>query len=315
MTSTRASAPGKVILFGEHAVVYGRPAIAAPVIEVRATAIVEDETFQGVRLKALDLRREYWLREARENDPFARAVNLVAESSGRKQLSGLTITFQSTIPMASGLGSGAAMAAAVTRALALHMGLEKLATNEQVSVLTYEVEQLLHGTPSGIDNTVVVFQQPVFFKRQQPQNQIETLSVGAPVHLLIADTGVPSKTKSVVGDVRRLWQEDPEGLEAIFDGCGRIAQNARLALEDGQINRLGQLMSENQNYLREMTVSSPDIEHLIKVALEAGALGAKLSGAGRGGNIIVLVTKDDQFNVREALKMAGARIVISSVLN
>ncbi len=315
MTSTRISTPGKVILFGEHAVVYGRPAIAAPVTEVRATAIVEDETFQGVRLRALDLSREYWLREARENDPFARAVNLVAEASGKKQLSGLTITFESTIPIASGLGSGAAMAAAVTRALALHMGLEKLATNEQVSVLTYEVEQLLHGTPSGIDNTVVVFQQPVFFKRQQPQNRIEILSVAAPVHLLIADTGVPSETKSVVGDVQRLWLRDSEGLDAIFDGCGRIAENARQALEDGQINRLGQLMSENQNYLREMTVSSPEIEHLIKVAVGAGALGAKLSGAGRGGNIIVLVTKDGQSNVRKALNIAGACSVISSILD
>jgi mevalonate kinase len=88
-----------------------------------------------------------------------------------------------------------------------------------------------------------------------------------------------------------------------------------LALEDGQIKRLGQLMSENQIYLREMTVSSPEIENLIKMAVEAGALGAKLSGAGRGGNIIVLVTKDGKSIVRKALKMAGARIVISSILN
>lgn len=315
MPATTATAPGKIILFGEHAVVYGQPAIAAPVTQVRAEAIVEDSHWAGVRLYAPDLGRDYWLAGASEDDPFARAVRLVAEKTGLDPLSNLSISVRSNIPIASGLGSGAAMAAAVIRALTRHLGYPNLATDEQVSNLTYQVEKLLHGTPSGIDNTVVSYERPVYFVRQQPQNRIETLSVKGSLSIMVADTGVISITKDVVGDVRRQWQAEPRRYERLFVGCGQVAQAARQALENGDINRLGQLMVQNQVYLREMSVSSPELERLIEVAMAAGALGAKLSGAGRGGNMIAVVKADCETAVREALVSSGARNVLTSVLN
>ncbi|MCI0394364.1 MAG: mevalonate kinase [Chloroflexi bacterium] len=293
--------------------VYGRPAIAAPVTQVRATAVVEDSATPGVRLRAPDLGRDYWLEAAAEDDPFARAGRAVAEAAGRR-LPDLVITVQSTIPIASGLGSGAAMAAAVIRALARHLGASHLAEDEQVSALTYEVEKLLHGTPSGIDNTVVAFERPVYFVRRQPQNLIETFQVATPLHLLVADTGQASATGLVVGDVRRQWQAEPARFEALFDGCGRVAEAARPAIEQGEVERLGRLMAENQAYLQEMTVSSPELERLIAAALAAGALGAKLSGAGRGGNMITLIRPEQEAAVREALLAAGARSVLATVL-
>lgn len=314
MPLTTATAPGKIILFGEHAVVYGRPAIAAPVTQVRAKAIVEDGERAGVRLHAPDLGRAYWLAEAPEYDPFARAIRLVAETAGLDPLPSLSISVHSNIPIASGLGSGAAMAAAVIRALTRHLGYLDLATDEQVSALTYQVEKLLHGTPSGIDNTVVAYERPVFFVRQQPRNRIETLSVKRSLRLLVADTGTVSITKDVVGDVRRQWQADPRRFEQLFDQCGRVAQSARLALENGDIRRLGQLMVENQGYLQEMTVSSPELERLIETVMANGALGAKLSGAGRGGNMIALVKDEDEAAVQAALMVAGATNVLTSVL-
>ena len=307
MTITTATAPGKIILFGEHAVVYGRPAIAAPVTQVRAKAVVEDTPDQGVRLVAPDIGQAYWLSGANEKDPFARSVCVVMEEAGLSKLPDLRITVQSTIPIASGLGSGAAMAAAVIRALARHLDLQQLATDERVSDLTYQVEKLLHGTPSGIDNTVVAHEKPVYFVRQKPHNRIETLSVGRPLRLLVADTGVASATKAVVGDVRRQWQAAPERFERIFDGCGQIADLARRAIEMGAVPELGQLMLTNQAYLREMTVSSAELDHLVSVAVSAGALGAKLSGAGRGGNMIALVPEMGEEDVRQALFSGGSR--------
>ncbi len=314
MPPTIATAPGKIILFGEHAVVYSRPAIAAPVTQLRATARVEDTTERGVRLCALDLNREYWLADARDDDPFSRAVLSVAQTANLEDLPDIKITVSSSIPIASGLGSGAAMAAAVIRALALHLGLDNLATDEAVADLTYKVEKLLHGTPSGIDNTVVAYEKPVYFIRQRPKNWIETLKVARPCHLLVADTGMFSITKDVVGDVRRQWQENPGRFERIFDDCGQVAESARHSMELGEIDQLGKLMTQNQRFLEEMTVSSPELERLVEAAVAAGALGAKLSGAGRGGNMIALVREEDEEPVRLALSMAGARVVFKSVL-
>jgi mevalonate kinase len=314
MPATTATAPGKIILFGEHAVVYGQPAIAAPVTQVRAEAIVEDRDWAGVRLYAPDLGRDYWLAGAPEDDPFARAVRLVAEKTSLDPLPNLSITVRSNIPIASGLGSGAAMAAAVIRALTRHLGYPKLAIDEQVSTLTYQVEKLLHGTPSGIDNTVVAYERPVYFVRQQPQNRIETLTVKGSLSILVADTGVVSITKDVVGDVRRLWQAEQQRFERLFASCGQVAHAARKALENGDIGRLGQLMVQNQVYLREMTVSSPELERLIQAAMDAGALGAKLSGAGRGGNMIAIIEAECERTIREALVSSGATNVLTSVL-
>ena len=282
MKTTTASAPGKMILFGEHAVVYGRPAIAAPISQLRATAVVEDNPDSGVILRAPDLGRDYDLQKAAETDPFARAVHIVIAAAGTFRMPDLIITVRSTIPIASGLGSGAAMAAAVIRALAYHLGIEFLATTEWISDMTYQVEHILHGTPSGIDNTVVSYEKPVYFRRQQPQNLIETFSVAQPLRLLIADTAVASSTKAVVGDVRRQWQADKDTFEKLFDGCGEIAQAARTAIETGQLESLGQLMDDNHKILQAMTVSSPELDRLVMAAKTAGALGAKMSGSWSG---------------------------------
>lgn len=314
MASTNATAPGKIILFGEHAVVYGRPAIAAPLNQVRAEATVRDVSASGVRLYAPDLGRDYQLADASPDDPFATAVRVVLREANFRPATGLQVTIHSTIPIASGLGSGAAMAAAVIRALARHLNQDHLAEAEQVSNLTYEVEQILHGTPSGIDNTVVAYERPVYFVRREPKNLIETFAVARPLHLLVADSGQVSLTREVVGDVRRQWLERPAQFESYFDGCGRVVDAARRAIEAGEISQLGLLMQENQAYLRQMTVSSPELERLIEAALSAGALGAKLSGAGRGGNMIALTDEVGLDAVRKALLTAGANQVLTSVL-
>jgi mevalonate kinase len=312
---TIATAPGKIILFGEHAVVYGRPAIAAPLSQVRARAVVSDGSADGsVRLIVPDLGQAIALHEADEENALAAAVRQLQRAAQIDRLPPLTITVSSQIPIASGLGSGAAITAAIIRAMAQHLGLAEFVENSAVSDLTYEVEKIYHGTPSGIDNTVVAFEQPVYFQRGQARNRIEPFAVTRPLRLIVADTGVSSSTRQVVADVRRQWQANRQQFDDLFDRCGAIAEQARHALQLGDLVRLGHLMTQNQALLQTMTVSSPELERLIATAVAAGAWGAKLSGAGRGGNMIAITPEWHEETVRQALLAAGARHVITTTI-
>ncbi len=301
---TKASAPGKIILFGEHAVVYARPAIAVPVFQVRAEAVVERAEIDGVEIDAADLARRYDAREAPADDPLAAIIRSTCARLGVEPR-GVRVRVHSTIPMASGLGSGAAVSVAVARALTRFF-VQPLADAE-ISALAYQVEKLHHGTPSGIDNTVIAFEQPVYFVRGQP---VESFRVARPFTLAIADTGVAAPTKIAVGDVRRAWEVERARCEALFDEIGAIARTARAAIERGEVDALGPLMDANQEWLRALGVSSPEIEILVDAARRAGARGAKLSGAGRGGNVIALIDDSVRVRVEGALMNAGARRVI-----
>ncbi len=302
----RGEAPGKIILFGEHAVVYGRPAIAAPVQQVRARA--EIWPADACVVDAVDLNRRIFVARARRNDPLALIVRLVCERLHRP-LPRWRIRVTSEIPPAAGLGSGAAISTAVVRAMLA--GFDEELDNAEVSALVYEVEKIYHGAPSGIDNTVVAYEQPVWFVRGQPPRPF---AVARPLHWLIADTGVASPTRIAVGDVRRAWEQDPARFEMLFDAAGDIARQARTAIEKGDVAALGLLMDANQRLLAEMGVSSPELERLMRAARDAGALGAKLSGAGRGGNLIALVHEDQVERVQQALLRAGAVRVIATIV-
>jgi mevalonate kinase len=310
----KSTAPGKIILFGEHAVVYGRPAIAVPLLQVRAAATIHPAPGGGVILIAPDLGLERNLVDVEMGDALALTVQQVREAAGLQQLPDMTITVTSDIPIAAGLGSGAAITAAATRALARFLGLETWDSNEWISTLTYEVEKIHHGTPSGIDNTVVAYERPVYFVRSEPQNIIETFSVMQPLRLLVGDTGISSSTKAVVGDVRRSWQQNPRRFNTLFDSCGAISEAGREAIEKGAREEVGRLMNENHALLVDMTVSSPELDTLVAAAMSAGALGAKMSGGGRGGNMIALVTADTEEAVRRALFAAGAMRVLDSTI-
>jgi len=303
-----ATACGKIILFGEHAVVYGRPAIAVPVTHVQATAIIEPGE-HGLIIRASDIDRSVAVDLNNSIDPLAAIVNLTLEHLNCPPPD-VTITIHSTIPIASGLGSGAAVSTAVVRALA--QWFDARLDNAEVNTLVYEVEKLHHGTPSGIDNTVITYQQPVVFIRGQA---IQTFKVARPFKVAIGNTGVVSPTKITVGDVRKGWEIDRARYEAWFDRIGAIVQQARSAIESGAIDRLGSLMDQNQVLLRDLDVSSVELERLIFAARQAGASGAKLVGGGRGGNMIALVDDHNVEAVSAALKDAGATgVIVTDIL-
>ena len=331
---SRSRASGKIILFGEHAVVYGQPALAVPVNEVFAEAEVFNINRAGIWVNAPDIGLHEKLPRLARDNPLATVINSVFSSldsplpegeglgvratpteveiatsqkhAPRKdRAEGLEIKITSTIPIASGLGSGAAVSVATIRALSAHLG--SPLDDKKVNEIAYGVEKIHHGTPSGIDNTVVTFSKPIFFIKDHP---IELLDVAKPFTIIIADTGIPAPTKESVSDVRKLWEQNLQKMNALFAAIGSIVRTARQSIEGGHPERLGPLMNENHRILREMGVSSPELDRLTEASLRLGAFGAKLSGGGRGGNMIALSTKENAPAIAEALLKAGAKNVI-----
>ena len=301
---TTASAPGKIILFGEHAVVYGRPAIAVPVREVIATAEVTDITqaAQGeIHIEAPDIKLDSWLHELSTDHPLARIIHLTLDEIDPGTFPPLRLRITSTIPISSGLGSGTAVSIAVLRALSTHLD-QPLPLHLQ-SALAFEVEKIHHGTPSGIDNTVVTYDRPIYFVQGE---ELEILHCETPFTLVIGDTGRRSPTAVAVSQVRVAWQEDTSKYETAFEAIGQIASQARECIMQGRVQELGRLMNQNQALLEDIGVSSPELRVLINTARASGANGAKLSGAGLGGNMIAMVDPDDADRVEIALREAGA---------
>ena len=304
MPALYAYAPGKVILTGEHAVVYDQPAIAAPVNEVRARAAIEanpDAETGKVRIIAPDISLDTSLGDMPADHPIATVFREVKQELGIDALPALTLTVSSTIPIAAGLGSGAAISVAVSRALSAFLGTPL--SDESVSRIAFETDHYYHGTPSGIDNTVISYARLVFFTRGKP---IEMLTNAQPFTLVIADSGEKSLTGKVVHGLRTRVEIDPQRYRPVLEKIGTISQAARDAILEGDMVRLGILLSDNHFLLQQLGVSSTNLDQLVRIAHEAGALGAKLSGAGSGGNMIALVKSTDAHQVASALLSAGA---------
>lgn len=305
---TSASAPGKIILLGEHAVVYGQPALAVPVLQVQARVTVVSRTRaaeRGIKIvaPAVDLESDFDALD--DQHPLAVAVRMTLRACGVTRPPALDLRIESDIPVAAGLGSGAAVSVAIVRALSQHLRCP-LSQPEQSSI-AFEVEKLHHGTPSGIDNTVVTFAKPVYFVKGQAPAPFD---VGRSLDLVVADSGRPSSTSEAVARVREAYEADRQSVGLTFATIGVLVAEAREAIGAGDIDRLGNLMDENQTQLEKLGVSTPELETLIAAARRAGALGAKLSGGGLGGNVIALLSGRDDERVLSALGSAGANRLI-----
>ena len=158
----------------------------------------------------------------------------------------------------------------------------------------------------------MVYERPVYFERGK---DLELLTVERPCHIVIADTGRATMTREAVGRVRQRYDERQSETEEVFLRIGQVVSSARRALESGKQGRLGALMSENHQLLRHLGISSPELDGLVDASIAAGAMGAKLSGGGMGGNMIALVDGSTVQAVRRALSLAGAARIVDFVLN
>ena len=238
------SAPGKVILCGEHSVVYGYPAIALPVTNIRTYVhIISQKGKEGLKISAVDVGEEFLLTDAQVQHPLAKAVYMVLDTLQCPEPNALLI-IESQLPIAAGMGSGAAVTVSIIRALSAFLGNEF--DNSTISQLTFEVEKIYHGSPSGIDNTVIAWEHPVFFiKGSVPI----FCPIGAPIILLIASSGVIASTRKSVDHVRSRMSENPDYYKERFSRIGDLSIAARKALAEGDYVSLGTLLKLNHTLL------------------------------------------------------------------
>ncbi len=311
-----ASAPAKVILFGEHFVVYGEPAIVLA-IDKRAYAKAEKRDDKRLYLRSVNLNLAGYFEngtfkveqdDAKEAklkfEPVKLAAEKVLEIYGEKV--GLNIEINSTVPVAAGLGSSAAVAAAVTAAVGALLNVEM--SKEDVFRITYEAEKIVHGTPSGIDPAISTFGGILLF---QMDTGFKPLDVRTDIPLVIGDTGVERPTHAQVAKVRGIRERYPRVVEPVMRAAREIVLRAMDALKENDLETLGELMNINHALLYGVGVSDESLEWLVNAARKAGALGAKLTGAGGGGCMIALAENERLEQVLEAIQRAGGRPFIA----
>ena len=303
MPAFTASAPGKIILFGEHAVVYGQPAIAVPIPSLQARAIISPDLAGPsgrIQLDAPDIGLTGLAEDLPKGHHLRAALDQVLGDLPVQNIPACQIRLSSTIPPSSGLGSGTAISTSLIRAFSAFLG-QRL-SDEQISAMVFEVEKIHHGTPSGIDNSVISFQKPVYFRQG---DGIRFLNIPTPFSILVINSGNAGDTLRAVMELRQAWENDPEPYNRIFKQIGKISELARQHIENGKIVELGPLIDQNHQLLVDLGVSTPKLDKLVTAAREAGVLGAKLSGGGLGGHLIALV-EDHPGSILEALINAGA---------
>ena len=279
----RSAAYGKVILSGEHAVVYGRSALAAPIpLAVEARVL---DAREGVHLMIPSWGLEERIRQL-EDHPRGFAA-ILAMLLKRLELADRAMTIQvfPRVPLAKGLGGSSAMAVAVIRALDARYGLEL--SDSEVNGFAFECETAAHGTPSGVDNTVATYGEMVLY--QNPGTpEFHTVAPARPIPMVIGICGKDSLTSHTVAQVRAAHDRQPALYEAIFDQIESLTESAVRAVEEGALEDLGELMNLCQGSLNALQLSTPELEEMIHIARAHGALGAKLTGGGGGGSIIAL---------------------------
>ena len=295
----RQAACGKIILLGEHAVVYGRPAIALPIPLAVEAAIRKGGEAVNVVIPRWGVEQKVRV----TNPGFTGIIAQMLEQLGLDK-ENMTIEVFPHIPRAMGLGGSSALAVAIIRAIdhAYKLDLKDGRINE----LAFECEKAAHGTPSGVDNTVATYGSPLYYQRRDEQPLFSTLKLGQPLELVIGMTGKESLTADTVAKVRASWRQYPERYETIFDQIGHLTVSASDAVKSGQLNELGELMNLCHGYLNALQLSTPELEEMIHVARQNGAVGAKLTGGGGGGSMIALCP-DSSGPVKTAIESAGYR--------
>ncbi|MBN2364605.1 MAG: hydroxymethylglutaryl-CoA reductase, degradative [Calditrichaeota bacterium] len=302
-----ATAYGKIILLGEHAVVYDSHAIAAPVpLAIQAKVCPGED---GVYLLIPRWGVEEKLQKGSQHKySIYASLDLILTRFGLEN-EDMKIEILPHIPRAAGLGGSAALAVAIIRALAQYYKLD--ISNEDISKLAYESEVIAHGSASGIDNTLATYGQFTLYRKGDPPF-MQDIHPDQPIPLVIGLTGVESLTAKMVAKVKEGREQNPALYNSIFDEINNLTLKAAKAIENYQLNKLGEYMNLNQGLLNALQVSSPELEEIIAIAKKNGALGAKLTGAGGGGAAIALCPEDPE-KVSRAIRKAGYNTMVTRI--
>ena len=274
------TAAGKVILLGEHAVVYGRHAVALPIADAVTASVAESNKGSSVSIPQWGVKQAV----TSTASGAAEAVHLIL-SELEIDDGAYSIDVRSILPRAMGLGSSAAVAVAVVRAFSRFLDLDL--DDERVNSIAFACEKLAHGTPSGIDNSIATIGTPMLFSNAGAM-QIDELVLQETPPIVIALSGQPGLTLEQVAGVRSRYQRRRDHYDAIFDQIDALSLSGAAALQSVDYEELGSLMNICHGLLNAIEVSTPEIENMVNLARAAGATGAKLTGGGGGGSIVVL---------------------------
>ncbi|MBU0496362.1 MAG: mevalonate kinase [Candidatus Thermoplasmatota archaeon] len=296
---------GKAILFNEHFVVYGIPSIVSAIGNYTVAHI---EPYEKPEINLIDNRKatpQYKEDKYEQQHDSLNRILTKMNIDPKKQ--GLAITLEGNLYAASGIGASAASCVAIARALNqfYNMNLK----DEEINEIAYEGEKGYHGNPSGVDNTASTYGGLIWFQKGD-QNEIERIEIPNPIEIVIGNTGKIANTKAAVAGVRERKENNPRKYEEIFDRAENITYLAKQALEDEDHKEIGKLMNENHKLLQQIEVSSKELDFLVNIARENGALGAKLTGGGLGGNMIALTPKRElQERVATSIEKEGFQTI------
>ena len=297
---------GKVILFNEHFVVHKIPSIACAIGD-STTATVEDIDIPGFQL--IDDRPATPAYKKEKAEAQFDSINFVLKAAGVNPLeTPIKITLAGNLLAASGVGASGASCAALARALNEHFDLGF--DDKKINELAYEGEKGYHGTPSGIDNTAATYGGLLYFiKGKEP----ERLQMKEPVEIVMGNTGLIGDTKALVAGVAERKEKDSEKYDKIFEDAKNLVEEAKVALTNNELEKVGELMNKNHELLQQIEVSHPKLEELVQIARDNGALGAKMTGGGGGGYMVALTPGETQEKVASAMEAAGFQVLRTKI--
>ncbi len=333
MKTATVSTPGKIILFGEHSVVYNKKGIASA-IDKHSTVKIKENTneFISLFLKDFNIRTRIRIEEAVS---FAEEIKTLASEKKFDQIKKLSknpinpikavigttinkdknpssfdMVISSRIPKTGGLGSGSSVFAGVSATILSLSG--NRINKKKIAENAYLGDVIAHaGTPSGIDTSTVTYGGFIEYKKT---TGVKPLKIKSPLLIVIGDTGIPARTKTAVTQVRRMLEEKPLQVKRVLEEMDSIAEEGIRQVKENNFEMIGKLMNENQECLRGLRVSHPKLEKLIKASLRAGALGAKLSGGGKGGIMIALAeSKAMQKKIARSIENTGGKAIITTI--
>lgn len=310
MRTTTYASPGKLMLLGEHAVVYNLPCVVTAVDQrMRATVEITDD--RAFSLDAPEVNVSGYQKQMDELGKGdvpkgAKFVELAAKNFVEtfSFVGGIKITTSSDFSSQFGFGSSSASIACVLKALSEISG--KRLDNQKLFDLAYRTVLDVQGKGSGFDVAAAIWGGTLYFVTGG--KTIEPLKI-KDMPLVIGYTGVKADTVTIMDEVSKKMSAQPERVERIYDAISKLVEDAKVKMLEGDWERVGKLMDFNQEYLRDLGVSSEKLEALISAAKGAGAYGAKLSGAGRGDCMIALVPPTKRKAVEDAIAQVGGQVI------